>query len=907
MVVAFGLRVYRLDAVGLEGDEAFSIQAAYSGLAGIIHMVSTVEPHPPLYYSFLRGWFTLTGTSEFALRYPSLIANVLTIAFLIKVANFFSWRHAGLVGAVLLTLNPYQVWYSQEARMYTPAALFGLIAIYSALLFLRGGKLRYLGLNTVFTVLCMYSHYYGIFLFVFTNLLLLSAMWRERRPGLDFYRWLGGQTIVALLYFPWLAYASDIALTYTPFKRGTIDLLSIVKEGLVNYSLGLSVPRDTGFVLSLGFLAVVIAGLWFAGQIRDKFPAWLKYSFVAGYLLAPLTLGFLVSLFRPMYQARYFMVSSPAFFLVLGLGLVGLYRRAPLLGLAAGLFVVSAQSYSLYNYYYDYAYVKTDFADAVAYIESHGQPGDAIVLDGWSQTFQFWYYDTLRIKDPLPSYLFPLAEANGWDLTPGKLDNIMAKHKGVWLLDYDVKAYDGDRLVENYLARTYYQSLYKQVGWNRVVYYTPAPSTPTRPIPFDVTCGQDASAKNLRIPTTSVRAGEILPLSVDWQATAAKVKDYSVSWRLLDSKGRTVLQRDSDPASGFSTTSNWTRGEELTDRYGMLIPVFLPPGQYALSIVPYDKGSGTACMLRQGDRQVPADTVQLARVEVLDAPPLGTIDEPSPAYKARFAIGELNLLGYDLNGKSFKPGDSISARLFWQATKDVARDYEVTARLLNEKGDSVQEVKASVGPRWFPTSHWPAGKIAADYIDLTVPFSASSGIYKLSLAVRADGLNESTVSSFPGMAVTSRVRVFNAPAIAYPTATDYGGVIELLGYDVQPAPDRPLAAGQELSLTLHWKSLKEVKDSYKVFTQLLGDDQKIYGQRDSIPLDGLAPTNEWAPGEIIRDNYRLPVQPGAPNGKYRLVVGLYEPVTGRRIPLANGAGDAFVAAVFDTAGPVTRP
>jgi len=151
--VAFLIRIYRLDAVGLGGDEAFSIEAAYSGFSSILRMASASEPHPPLYYSFLRMWYLLTGTSEFALRFPSLVANVLTIAFVLKVADLFSWRSAGLVGAALLALNPYQVWYSQEARMYAQVALFGLIAIYFALRVLREGKLLYLGLYAAFMLL----------------------------------------------------------------------------------------------------------------------------------------------------------------------------------------------------------------------------------------------------------------------------------------------------------------------------------------------------------------------------------------------------------------------------------------------------------------------------------------------------------------------------------------------------------------------------------------------------------------------------------------------------------------------------------------------------------------------------------------------------------------------------------
>lgn len=76
---AFLLRLYHLDAMGLEFDEAFCVQTAYAGFSGILRLVTTSEPHPPLYFSLLRLWYPLVGNSEFALRYSSLVASVLII------------------------------------------------------------------------------------------------------------------------------------------------------------------------------------------------------------------------------------------------------------------------------------------------------------------------------------------------------------------------------------------------------------------------------------------------------------------------------------------------------------------------------------------------------------------------------------------------------------------------------------------------------------------------------------------------------------------------------------------------------------------------------------------------------------------------------------------------------------
>ena len=137
---AFALRVFHLGSMGLEYDEAFAVHAAFQGLSGILKLVTTTEPHPPLYYSLLWLWYPVFGVTEFALRIPTVFFNLLSIVFLLKIAQQFNWRLAGLIGAILFAVNPYQVWYAQEARMYAPVACFGAGAVYFAIRALRLGR-----------------------------------------------------------------------------------------------------------------------------------------------------------------------------------------------------------------------------------------------------------------------------------------------------------------------------------------------------------------------------------------------------------------------------------------------------------------------------------------------------------------------------------------------------------------------------------------------------------------------------------------------------------------------------------------------------------------------------------------------------------------------------------------------
>ncbi len=129
--------------------------------------------------------------------------------------------------------------------------------------------------------------------------------------------------------------------------------------------------------------------------------------------------------------------------------------------------------------------------------------------------------------------------------------------------------------------------------------------------------------------------------------------------------------------------------------------------------------------------------------------------------------------------------------------------------------------------------------------------------------------------------------IFGDPALAAGSVTTGNGWIRLDGYALTPET----TAGGELLLALRWESLRSVEDDYQVFVHLLNANDDKLAQRDGQPVQWMRPTSTWQPGEEIIDRYGLLLPDDLPSGSYTIAVGLYDPVSGQRLPVSAGPRD----------------
>jgi hypothetical protein len=125
------------------------------------------------------------------------------------------------------------------------------------------------------------------------------------------------------------------------------------------------------------------------------------------------------------------------------------------------------------------------------------------------------------------------------------------------------------------------------------------------------------------------------------------------------------------------------------------------------------------------------------------------------------------------------------------------------------------------------------------------------------------------------------------------TNVHLGDVVNLVGYDVVPQQVSESATPAPLEMIFYWQTLSTMNDDYTVFVHIRNETGVVVAQKDGPPAGGIYPTSLWAVGEIIEDETVVPLDRLEP-GRYELIVGLYDPVTGERLTVEGTTDNSIL-------------
>ncbi len=828
---AFALRLQNLGVQSLWYDETVSAYLATKPLIDLIAHTAR-DIHPPLYYILLHFWQALIGSTEFSLAYFSLWWGVLLVASSTTFARWLGGNHLALLTAALITLSPFNVWYSQEVRMYTLGATLGIWTLMALWQLMQGTRMkkRWMLLWLISAVFGLYTLYYFAFLLLWEAFFVLWWLWRNEllsfsvnmapanriRAG---YRraWVTLAVLVVVLWSPWIPIAWQQATDppVPPWREGT-SLALVLLEGMSALVLGQSAEYIKIWPMILLLFLVMLIGLWFwwqhEKQAREKnqqvnqfehkveqivgdqsvlptsYPLFgLSLRHDLALLIGSLLLPVLILIFSsytpaPLYHVRYLFTYSPVFYILLAMAFIGCmfeaYRWGQIPGfilmgglLLTPLLILSGES--LQRFWHDTTYAADDLRDGIKQIETRWSNQDLLLINaGYTYTALNYYFD-----DPIASQIrlseWKATDLSGQEDDEEQVDGLVVLQNG---------SIDGD----------------DSLGWG------------LEESDFYAISASDTVAQ-LDAMTTHEEGVRL------WQ------------FRLYDTVTDPMgLTRDWLEQNGLLFYEQVLSGESNARVQGWYFPI-------NKEITP-ERMVNTR-FFSSDDSNTPSIVLH------------GTDEPTGPRTGGSWVDIDLWLEGHVASD----PDIRLSLGLF--DTTPAHRQWAVT----DEKplGDLLSLSTISGPQRWPVRLRLPQGIPPGKY-DALLKFYRPSD----QAILTADGQKVESNGQQVAVAVVevgSTPSLERAPQVETPLNARFGP-LELLGYMIPPGPWEP---GASISVELVWRLLEPASNVRAFITSeiLLSDDGGI--------ANTYAP-DEWRPGEVVRDIHYITVAPNPAPGEYPL-------------------------------------
>ena len=737
VLLAALLRFYALDASSLWSDEGNTYALVQRSFATIARDAAA-DIHPPGYYWLLKMWATIFGFSASAMRAFSALTGVLLVAVVYAIGDLIDSTtrgraHVAIVGATLAALNPFQLYYSQEARMYMLLALAGALLFWALLGWMVRERNAQAVRGPMITLIAagalgVWTHYSFPILLAAAGLAYLwhwAHLLRTRHracPAL--VRYVVANLAVILTFAPWLPTAITRVLQW-PQGGEAIALRDGIQLTLRTLTFGplRDLPQPlwpwlvgAALLPLLGMVALVATNKMTITSESDSHFA----TMLALWLLAPMALMFGLGLFSDAFL-KFLLVASPAWTLLIAAAPLLLPR--PLWGSLLVMGVGLALAVFALPHYYTSPTVRDNYAGVAAYIRATGDATrDVVVLDAPGQGDVWSYYDP-----DLPTVGLPQSRPPDTAATLSQLAAHVQDRRQVFALFWATDEADPDRLVETWLDQHAFRGLESWQGNLRFVVYslpnqlTCVELTPVVPYGDSIQLAAHCQpAFPQRVP-----AGQVALLGLQWQTPQPLTARYKVTVQLLDARNQVIAQHDAEPAGGSRPTDTWEPNMPVPDNHGLTIPFGTPPGSYRLIVALYDAANGQRLATPTDD------AYQLGEVMVERPPaalPLDLID----MQRADAELGPVTLVGYAAHKKDhshapqtpLQPGDMAHFTLYWHAPNPLPADWPGDMAFDLTLGE--QSIHAPLAGGAFPTAQWQAGEVIRGDFDL--PYDGSSNV-----------------------------------------------------------------------------------------------------------------------------------------------------------------------------------
>ena len=634
------LRIDNLGGQSLWFDEADAVMLARQPISTLIGNLGAAGQNGPLYTLFLHVWMALFGTSEVAVRLPSVIAGVAAIPLIYLLGRTIHGPKLGLYAAGILTIAPYQHWYAREAKMYAPVTCALIASLLLLLHAIRTDRRAAWVAYVIVTTIALYLHVMAALILLVQAIWLLSK-WEvgsqksevetslavsPKRPvpsrtrlfptsDVRLPRSVWALAALTLPYLPVALWELRFVWNGTVTWHQPIGPLEFLRVTFTKFATGVRADDGTAWrgLILLGALAVLgaLPLAWrHAPWPAPAFGPRRRAAFLAGFVVVPLVLFYAITLVQPLFSDRYLIVVTPAFILLVAGGLLALERLAWPLAILAMVGIVATSWVPLRDVNLAATAQKEDWRTAYERIAEHAHPNDVIIIHpGYLRTTL--EYEALR--DPrlqnIPLVVMPVdltdgtSEARTLDLF---LQRASSGFERVWLLlspdrlaQVDPLDRRGDCQSDRlrdwfcYNARLVDERELNGVWLGLYTYSRPygSPYHPPAAIPAETPVANGrviyrGFSYDFAPGASSVSPGGYVPLVLRWFFPEPQQGGLlGIRWSLLDERGAAVADAGgSAPLFGGRPLRPWERPGEIWDYQDLRLPQDLAPGRYRLVI-----------------------------------------------------------------------------------------------------------------------------------------------------------------------------------------------------------------------------------------------------------------------------------------------------------------------------------
>ncbi|MBL8097066.1 MAG: glycosyltransferase family 39 protein [Anaerolineales bacterium] len=248
--------------------------------------------------------------------------------------------------------------------------------------------------------------------------------------------------------------------------------------------------------------------------------------------------------------------------------------------------------------------------------------------------------------------------------------------------------------------------------------------------------------------------------------------------------------------------------------------------------------------------------------------------EPAAGPQVEVVPG-LTLVGVERALSEVQVGDTLRVFLYWRATQPV-EPGTLGLRLTGLFGGTADEIP------FVPALE--AGAVVRQQVDFPIRPYVGAGRYRVHIATAPGGSVLGPALFEVGVAPAQALPASAGP-LAQPIDSLFQNGLAIRSWE-------PSSQVGQLQVALEWDVTRLIARRVKQFWHLIGPDAATErrAQVDVEPLAGAPPMTAWPLGARVRDRITFALPVDLAPGRYTILTGLYDPITGERVPVITVTG-----------------